>query len=126
MEGVHVFLASFDERTVGLGIATLLDEISMRFFSSQNKLCSAWGEAHMSWLAVEPEFWSKGVGKALVNYRLVWAAKAGCEWAYMSTSASNARAVRIVQEFGFKEYAKAYSFNDGRIRSELFFKRSLR
>lgn len=60
-------------------------------------------EAHITILAVDPEYQGKGLGQGLLFALLVSAWKRKLERATLEVKVSNQRAINLYQKFGFKE-----------------------
>lgn len=60
-------------------------------------------EAHITILAIDPDYQGKGLGEALLFQLLVSAWKRKLERATLEVKVSNQRAINLYQKFGFKE-----------------------
>jgi len=68
----------------------------------------ATGEAHLTNIAVVPEYRGKSIAKLLINRILEIAINAGCEYIYLDVRQSNSVAIELYKKFGFNElYLKA-------------------
>jgi ribosomal protein S18 acetylase RimI-like enzyme len=61
------------------------------------------GLVHLSMVAVEPEYWGKGLGKAIVRHFLVRAKQSGFETIQLWTHPTNERAQGLYAGIGFRE-----------------------
>jgi [ribosomal protein S18]-alanine N-acetyltransferase len=61
------------------------------------------GEAEIANVAVHPEFWRQGVGRALVQIALTTARELGLTKMMLEVRASNEPAQRLYRDFGFAE-----------------------
>ena len=59
-------------------------------------------EAHITLLAVHPQYHRQGLGQALLCYLLKRASDNGLERATLEVRASNSAAIALYQKFGFK------------------------
>ena len=59
-------------------------------------------EAHITILAVHPQYHRQGLGQALLYYLLKTASDRGLERATLEVRASNASAISLYEKFGFK------------------------
>jgi [ribosomal protein S18]-alanine N-acetyltransferase len=59
-------------------------------------------EAHITILAVHPQYQSKGLGQAMLYFLLKSACDGGSERATLEVRASNQAAIALYQKFGFK------------------------
>ena len=60
-------------------------------------------EAHITILAIHPDFQGKGLGKLLLNHLLQEINKQDLKTATLEVSANNQKALNLYQKFGFKE-----------------------
>jgi ribosomal-protein-alanine N-acetyltransferase len=60
-------------------------------------------EAHITILAIAPEYQRQGLGQALLYTLLSSAYQRGLEWATLEVRISNQSAVRLYEKFGFRE-----------------------
>jgi ribosomal-protein-alanine N-acetyltransferase len=72
-------------------------------------------EAHITILAIDPDYQGKGLGEALLFQLLVSAWKRKLERATLEVKVSNQRAINLYQKFGFKEagHRKGYYQDTG-------------
>ncbi|MGF1512606.1 MAG: ribosomal protein S18-alanine N-acetyltransferase [Elainellaceae cyanobacterium] len=59
-------------------------------------------EAHITILAVHPQYRRQGLGQAILVEMLNWAQQRGQEWATLEVRVSNAPAMRLYDTFGFQ------------------------
>jgi ribosomal-protein-alanine N-acetyltransferase len=59
-------------------------------------------EAHITVLAIHPDYQKQGLGQALLLALLVLAWKRGLEWATLEVRASNQAAIALYKKFGFE------------------------
>jgi len=64
------------------------------------------GLMHLSMIAVHPEHWGKGIGKALTLYCIARARKLGYRSIQLWTHVSNERAQRLYASVGFREIGR--------------------
>lgn len=69
-------------------------------------LWSVLEEAHITILAVRPEYQGQGLGRYLVWGLLSVAQSKGLEWATLEVRASNHRAIKLYAGFGFTEVGR--------------------
>lgn len=69
-------------------------------------LWSVLEEAHITILAVHPEYQGQGFGQALLHALLVVAQQQGLEWATLEVRVSNQVALSLYQKFGFQEVGR--------------------
>ncbi len=60
-------------------------------------------EAHITVLAIHPDYWHQGFGQSLLYGLLACARQRGLEWATLEVRRSNQRALSLYQKFGFRE-----------------------
>lgn len=60
-------------------------------------------EAHITLLAIHPNYRQQGLGKLMLCSLLQAARQRGLEWATLEVRASNQTAIRLYQQFGFQE-----------------------
>jgi [ribosomal protein S18]-alanine N-acetyltransferase len=60
-------------------------------------------EAHITVLAIHPDYWHQGFGQSLLYGLLTCAQARGLEWATLEVRRSNQRALSLYQKFGFRE-----------------------
>jgi ribosomal-protein-alanine N-acetyltransferase len=63
-------------------------------------------EAHITILAVHPNYQRQGLGQALLYHLLVCAQQRGLEWATLEVRESNQAARSLYHKFGFKEVGR--------------------
>ncbi len=60
-------------------------------------------EAHITVLAIHPDYWHQGFGQSLLYGLLTCARQRGLEWATLEVRRSNQPALSLYQKFGFRE-----------------------
>jgi ribosomal-protein-alanine N-acetyltransferase len=60
-------------------------------------------EAHITVLAIHPDYWHQGFGQAILYGLLACASVRGLEWATLEVRRSNQSALSLYQKFGFRE-----------------------
>lgn len=60
-------------------------------------------EAHITLLAIHPDFQGQGLGKSLLNYLLAEAENKGLKRATLEVAENNLKALSLYQKFGFQE-----------------------
>lgn len=60
-------------------------------------------EAHITLLAIHPDFQGQGLGKSLLNYLLAEAENKGLKRATLEVAENNLKALSLYQKLGFKE-----------------------
>ncbi|MCT7997339.1 ribosomal protein S18-alanine N-acetyltransferase [Laspinema olomoucense] len=60
-------------------------------------------EAHITVLAIHPDYWHQGFGQSLLYGLLACACQRGLEWATLEVRRSNQSALSLYQKFGFRE-----------------------
>lgn len=71
-------------------------------------------EAHITVLAIDPNYRNQGLGQAILYALLVSAHHRGLEWATLEVRASNAAAIRLYEKFGFREVGRRKGYySDG-------------
>ena len=95
--GGATFAVAVDtDRIVGIGHA-----LPARERDGEGALMS--GVLHLSMVAVQPDRWGEGVGKAIVRYFLAQAKLRGFETIQLWTHLTNQRAQRLYAGIGFRE-----------------------
>ncbi|MCB1979467.1 MAG: ribosomal protein S18-alanine N-acetyltransferase [Burkholderiaceae bacterium] len=59
-------------------------------------------ETHLLNLTVAPQFQRQGWARALLDALVLWARAQGSQWLWLEVRASNRRALRVYQAFGFR------------------------
>jgi len=67
-------------------------------------------EAHITVLAIAPQYQRQGLGQALLFALLASAQQRGLEWATLEVRVSNVRAIALYQKFGFQEVGKRRNY----------------
>ena len=67
-------------------------------------------EAHITVLAIAPQYRHQGLGQALLYALLASAHQRGLEWATLEVRASNLGAIALYQKFGFQEVGKRRNY----------------
>ncbi|WP_225913926.1 GNAT family N-acetyltransferase [Leptolyngbya ohadii] len=71
-------------------------------------------EAHITVLAIDPDYRQLGLGQAILYALLVSAEQRGLEWATLEVRAGNAAAIRLYEKFGFREVGRRKGYySDG-------------
>lgn len=85
------------------------------------------GVAKVTGLAVEPEFWGRGYGRALLTSALNLMRDRGFERARVWVEINNARAIGLFESFGFKRTGRLETDDDEKVvEYELPFSKSKR
>lgn len=78
-------------------------------------LWSILSEAHITLLAIDPDYQGQGLGQVMLYQLLVCAWQRRLEWATLEVRASNQRAISLYKKFGFQDVGRRrryYQDND--------------
>ena len=92
-ESIKILVAEEAGRVVGY-IVLGVDEGRSRLFGFK------WGSIVS--LAIDPEWWGRGVGTSLVREGLKWLKSAGVEYVEVFTDQNNVAAIRVYEKCGFR------------------------
>ncbi|HEX8942087.1 MAG TPA: ribosomal protein S18-alanine N-acetyltransferase [Gemmatimonadaceae bacterium] len=84
------------------------------------------GEGEIANLAVAPEGWGGGIGRALLDAALDEARRRGIEAVYLEVRDSNLRARRLYQSRGFEEVGRRKSYYRRPVEDAIVLRRTLR
>lgn len=83
-------------------------------------------EGEIANLAVAPEGWGQGIGRALLDAALAEAKRRGVETVYLEVRDSNARARRLYQSSGFEEVGRRRGYYRRPVEDAIVLRRTLR
>ncbi len=75
-------------------------------------------EAHITVLAIAPQYQRQGLGQAMLCALLTSAHQRGLEWATLEVRSSNGGAIALYQKFGFEEVGKRRNYYQDGNQSE--------
>nr|WP_242541182.1 ribosomal protein S18-alanine N-acetyltransferase [Phormidium pseudopriestleyi] len=81
-------------------------------------------EAHITVLAIHPDYWHQGFGQSLLYGLLTCAQQRGLEWATLEVRRSNQPALSLYQKFGFREVGSRKRYYKDTDEDALIFWRS--
>lgn len=84
------------------------------------------GEGEIANLAVAPEGWGGGIGRALLDAALDEGRRRGIEAVYLEVRDSNLRARRLYQSRGFEEIGRRKSYYRRPVEDAIVLRRTLR
>jgi len=82
-------------------------------------------EGEIANLAVAPEGWGRGIGRALLDAALAEATQRGIESVYLEVRDSNARARRLYQSRGFEEVGRRSKYYRRPVEDAIVLRRTL-
>jgi len=82
-------------------------------------------EGEIANLAVAPEGWGRGIGRALLDAALAEATQRGIESVYLEVRDSNARARRLYQSSGFEEVGRRSKYYRRPVEDAIVLRRTL-
>jgi len=83
-------------------------------------------EGEIANLAVAPEGWGRGIGRALLDAALAEATQRGIESVYLEVRDSNARARRLYQSRGFEEVGRRSKYYRRPVEDAIVLRRTLK
>ena len=83
-------------------------------------------EGEIANLAVAPEGWGRGIGRALLDAALAEATQRGIESVYLEVRDSNARARRLYQSRGFEEVGRRSKYYRRPLEDAIVLRRTLK
>ena len=83
-------------------------------------------EGEIANLAVAPEGWGRGIGRALLDAALAEATQRGIESVYLEVRDSNARARRLYQSRGFEEVGRRKGYYRRPVEDAIVLRRTLK
>lgn len=83
-------------------------------------------EGEIANLAVAPEGWGRGIGRALLDAALAEATQRGIESVYLEVRDSNARARRLYQSRGFEEVGRRSKYYRRPLEDAIVLRRMLK
>lgn len=83
-------------------------------------------EGEIANLAVAPEGWGQGIGRALLDAALTEARRRGVETVYLEVRDSNARARRLYHSSGFEEVGRRRGYYRRPVEDAIVLRRTLR
>lgn len=87
---------------------------------------AAVGEAHLTNIAVAPEFRGKSIAKILLNRILDVAKKADCEYIFLDVRPSNEAAISLYTKYGFYELYRRPRYYHAPVEDALVMVKTLR
>ena len=85
-----------------------------------------YGEAHLTNIAVAPEYRGKSIAKKLLNYILNVAKKADCEYIFLDVRQSNKAAISLYEKFGFIKLYRRPNYYHSPVEDALVMVKNLR